>query len=185
MTTPAYILLLVSRISPTLATSDLVFSRGILFIIVFEYFSDEQQWAFHQAKAFYQRTAKVPEGWTRAQMDRGFNTTGIWRYSRHPNFAAEQLIWVVLYFWGAWASDGQWRNWTMAGMIMYLSVFQGSTPLTEWISEGKYPEYKIYKQRVGRFLPSVLGKRWDEKEMETLGPKVVAEARKDGQRKKK
>lgn len=185
VTTPAYVLLLVSRLSPAMETSDLVFSRGLLVVIVLEYFADEQQWAFHQAKALYQKTAKVPEGWTRAQMDRGFNTTGLWKYSRHPNFAAEQTVWVGLYVWGAWASGGQWWNWTIAGMISYMAVFQGSTPITEWISEGKYPEYKVYKQRVARFFPSILSKGWDEKEMAELSPKLAAEAKKGGQKKKR
>ena len=62
-------------------------------------------------------------------------------------------------------------------MVNYLGVFAGSTPLTEWISAGKYPEYKVYKQRVGMFLPWPFGKGWSEKEMETLGPKVQEEAR--------
>ena len=113
-------------------------------------------------------------------MDRGFNTTGLWRYSRHPNFAAEQAIWVILYLWGAVGAGGVWWNWTVVGAIAYLGVFAGSTPITEWISQGKYPEYKIYKERVGRFLPNLLGKGWDEKEMEVLGPKVAEEAKKKG-----
>ena len=57
-------------------------------------------------------------------------------------------------------------------MISYLLVFQGSTPITEWISGGKYPEYKSYKQRVGRFLPK-LGSGWNEKEMEQEAPKLA------------
>ena len=59
-------------------------------------------------------------------------------------------------------------------MISYSLVFQGSTPITEWISGSKYPEYALYKERVGRFLPS-LGKGWDEDEMEQLGPKLLEE----------
>lgn len=36
---------------------------------------------------------------------------------------------------------------------MYLILFQGSTWLTERISARKYPEYKEYQARVGKFLP--------------------------------
>lgn len=181
VTTPTYILLLTSRLQPTLTTPDLVLSRTLLALVIVEYFADGQQWVYHQAKAAYQKTAKVPEGWTRAQMDRGFNTTGLWRYSRHPNFAAEQAIWVILYLWGCVSAGGVWWNWTAAGVIGYLGVFAGSTPITEWISQGKYPEYKVYKERVGRFVPSLFfGKSWDEKEMETLGPKVAEEAKRKG-----
>ena len=118
-------------------------------------------------------------------MDRGFNTSGLWRFSRHPNFAAEQTIWVILYIWGCYRS-GTYLNWTVCGMVSYLLVFQGSTPITEFISEGKYPEYKFYQQRVGRFLPN-LGKGWDESEMEKLAPKLLDEEQKkeDGRKGKK
>ena len=110
-------------------------------------------------------------------MDRGFITTGLWRVSRHPNFVCEQAIWVTLYVWACYASwdmgrtDAvvEWRdvarttvNWTAGGMLGYLALFQGSTPLTEWVSARKYPEYEIYRQRVGRFLPRVWGKGWRE-----------------------
>jgi steroid 5-alpha reductase family enzyme len=128
-------------------------------LIVLEYFADQQQWNYHAAKNTYLTTAKVPPGWTRAQMDRGFNTTGLWKYSRHPNFAAEQTIWVTLYAWGAYAT-GCWWNWTVVGVVAYLGVFQGSTPITERISASKYADYKIYQKQVGKFLP--LGFGWNE-----------------------
>jgi steroid 5-alpha reductase family enzyme len=69
-------------------------------------------------------------------------------------------------------------NWTAVGMIGYLLVFQGSTPLTEGISGGKYPEYKLYQERVGKFLPSLFGKGWNEEEAIKLGPKYVEAAKK-------
>ena len=93
-------------------------------------------------------------------MDRGFVTTGLWKYSRPPNFAAEQTIWVVLYAWGCYQSQ-TYYNWTCGGMIAYLLVFQGSTPITEYITSSKYPEYAQYKKKVGRFLPSLAG-GWSE-----------------------
>ena len=182
--TPTYILLLVSRIHPKMEIADAVFSRTLMALVVFEYFADQQQWKFHHAKQSYQATAKVPQGWTRAQMDRGFVTTGLWRWSRHPNFAAEQTIWVVLYAWACYQTS-TYYNWTCAGMIAYLLVFQGSTPITEWVSSSKYPEYKLYQERVGRFLPS-FGKGWDEEEMKELAPKAVKEkSNKSGGTKKK
>ena len=67
------------------------FARALIGLVVVEWFADGQQWNYHQAKHSYQKTAKVPAGWTRAQMERGFNTTGLWKYSRHPNFAARAV----------------------------------------------------------------------------------------------
>jgi hypothetical protein len=36
-----------------------------------------------------------------------------------------------------------------------LILFQASTWLTELLSAGKYPEYKVYQERVGKFLPKM------------------------------
>jgi steroid 5-alpha reductase family enzyme len=184
VTLPSYLILLASRIEPALTTYDLIISRVLMGLVVVEYFADQQQWDYHKAKHEYQKTAKVPTGWVRSQLERGFNTTGLWKYSRHPNFAAEQTIWVILYQWGCFAS-GTMYNWTAVGMIGYLLVFQGSTPLTEGISGGKYPEYKLYQERVGKFLPSILGKGWNEEEAVKIGPKYVEAAKKKAANKSK
>ncbi|KAK5727067.1 hypothetical protein LTR15_002959 [Elasticomyces elasticus] len=165
VTLPTYILLLTSRLSPSMSWTDAIFARSLLALVVVEWFADGSQWNYHEAKNTYQKTAKVPAGYTRAQLERGFNTTGLFKYSRHPNFAAEQAIWVLLYAWGCVAAGGEWWNWTVGGTLSYLGVFAGSTPITEWITSGKYPEYKLYQQRVGRFLPSIFGKGWDEEEI--------------------
>ena len=168
-----------------MTTADRLFARLPLALVALEWFADGQQWRYQTAKQHYQQTARVPDGWTPAQMDRGFNTTGLWRYSRHPNFAAEQAVWLALYLWACWTTRDDshggsvpsvWWNWTVVGALGYSAIFQASTPLTEWISGRKYPEYRIYRQRVGRFVPNVTGKGWDEEEMRTLGAEVVEEA---------
>ncbi|KAH9839676.1 Protein of unknown function (DUF1295) [Teratosphaeria destructans] len=166
VTTPTYLLLLASRLDPTMDIIELVVSRFLILLVVVEYFADGQMWDYQQAKQKYRKTAKVPQEskHTREQLDRGFITTGLWKYSRHPNFVAEQLIWVTLYAWGCYAT-GTYYNWTIVGVASYLGVFAGSTPLTEDISAGKYPEYKTYQQRVGKFFPKLFGKGWDEAEM--------------------
>lgn len=134
----------------------------MLLVVVFEFFADGQQWAYHQAKAAYNKTAKVPadKRYTREQLDRGFNTTGLFAWSRHPNFAAEQAFWVCLYQW-ACLESWTYINWTCAGAFGYLILFQASTWLTELLSAGKYPEYKVYQERVGKFLPKANTKSMD------------------------
>ena len=112
--------------------------------------------AYHSAKKEYQETAKVPEGFNRESLDRGFNTSGLWAYSRHPNFAAEQSGWVLLYGWSCWVTQ-TYYNWTIIGAVAYLILFQASTWFTELISAKKYPEYKEYQKRVGKFLPKLPG----------------------------
>ena len=39
------------------------------------------------------------------------------------------------------------------GAISYLLLFQGSTWFTELVTAGKYPDYKLYQKRTGKFLP--------------------------------
>jgi hypothetical protein len=41
------------------------------------------------------------------------------------------------------------------GAASYLILFQASTWFTELITARKYPEYKEYQQRVGKFLPKL------------------------------
>ncbi|KAF2176452.1 DUF1295-domain-containing protein [Zopfia rhizophila CBS 207.26] len=172
ITTPTYILLLAARLTGNgMSTFDNLFSRLIFSFIILEFFADQQQWNYHKAKAQYQSTAKPPQNYTREQMDRGFNTSGLWAWSRHPNFAAEQAIWVCLYQWCC-CETSTYINWAFAGAMGYLLLFQASTWFTEWISESKYPDYKIYQERVGKFLPKLNTKSMDE-------PKVDAKAEDD------
>lgn len=140
---------------------DYFFVAGLIGLVIVEVFADGQQWNYQTAKASYKKTAKVPAGYKQEALDRGFIATGLWKYSRHPNFAAEQSIWVLLYQWACFETYSHF-NWTFAGAMSYLFLFQGSTWLTELISSGKYPEYKIYQERVGKFLPNLMGKSWND-----------------------
>jgi steroid 5-alpha reductase family enzyme len=87
-------------------------------------------------------------------LERGFNTTGLFAYSRHPNFFAEQTIWFMLYQWACFSTNTLY-NWTFAGSAFLILLFQGSTWLTELITSGKYPEYVEYKKQVPMFMPSI------------------------------
>lgn len=172
ITAPTYVLLLCSRITGNELTQyDGLFSKLMFVFVLVEFFADQQQWNFHQAKAQYQRTAKLPKGYnySREHLDRGFNTTGLWAWSRHPNFAGEQAVWVCLYQWCC-CESWTYMNWTFVGALGYLFLFQASTWLTELLTSGKYPEYKIYQERVGKFLPKLNTKRMD-------GPKAEPKAK--------
>ena len=177
VTTPTYVLLLSTKVTPALTNADLIFSSGWGFLVFLAFYADGQQWseldhpfsgfwtvghvtdcisAYHSAKKEYQDTAKVPRGFSQRILDRGFNTTGLWAYSRHPNFTAEQSVWVLLYGWSCWVTKTSY-NWSIIGALLYLILFQASTWFTELISAKKYPEYKEYQKRVGKFLPRLPG----------------------------
>ncbi|RDL40727.1 Uncharacterized protein BP5553_00706 [Venustampulla echinocandica] len=152
ITTPPYVMLLAARLRPEMSMVDIIFPRALMLLILLEFTADQQQWNFQTAKKLYQKTAKLPPKFEQEDLDRGFVVTGLWSWSRHPNFAAEQAIWVVVYQWGCYITDTLY-NWTLVGAISYLALFQASAWFSESISAGKYPEYKEYQRRVGKFIP--------------------------------
>ncbi|KAI1469357.1 DUF1295-domain-containing protein [Daldinia caldariorum] len=166
---PTYIILLTSNFELEVTAADLAFTTIQIGLIVSEWFSDQQQWDYQSAKKEYQQTAKVPRGcgFTQEELDRGFITSGLWAFCRHPNFAAEQTIWLTLYQWSCYASK-TFYSWAGLGPLFLMMIFQGSTWLTELISSGKYPEYKYYQQRVGALIPSFTSYKTPEKT-----PKII------------
>ncbi|KUI55515.1 hypothetical protein VP1G_02876 [Cytospora mali] len=152
---PVYPILLSTQFQPTLAWYDFAFLAAELGLLTTEYFADEQQWEYQNAKKEYQKTAKVARGFAADDLDRGFNTTGLWAWSRHPNFACEQSIWLTLGYWATVTSESP-LSWTLIPGFSLVALFQGSTWLTEKITSGKYPEYKEYQRQVGMFAPNVL-----------------------------
>ncbi|KAL2868655.1 DUF1295 domain protein [Aspergillus lucknowensis] len=158
ITTPTYNFLLLSRLpgGDIFELPDLIFSRVAFAFIIFEHFADQQQWKFQNAKKEYNKSARIPanlkDQYDPEDLERGFVVSGLWSLSRHPNFVSEQAIWLTLYLWNCYRTETyvQWTGLGIAGLIL---LFQGSVRLTEGISAGKYPEYKEYQARVGRFVP--------------------------------
>ncbi|KAF4470918.1 DUF1295 domain [Fusarium albosuccineum] len=152
---PAYAILLSSKFEQQITTADFAYFAAEVALVFSEWVSDGQQWDFHKAKNQYQKEAKVPRGFSyqQADLDRGFNTSGLWAYSRHPNFFAEQLVWFVLYQWSCFATNNLY-SYTFAGSGALILLFQGSTWLTERITAGKYAEYPLYQKHVGMFMPT-------------------------------
>ena len=106
--------------------------------------ADEQQWRFQSDKRTRQARGETVEP--------GFVTTGLFRYSRHPNFFCEQAIWWSLYLFAV-AASGRWLNAALVGPVALTALFQGSTNLTEQLSARKYPAYTDYRKRTSRLIP--------------------------------
>lgn len=118
--------------------------------VLLETIADQQQWNFQQEK--YRRLA---QGETLgAVYEKGFCDTGLWAFVRHPNYASEQAIWLSFYLFSV-AATGRWLNWSLAGAVLLMLLFLGSSDFSEKISLGKYPAYAAYQKRVGRFLPRI------------------------------
>ncbi len=131
-----------------LGIADIILAAIFIGLVIIQIIADQQQWDFQTEK--YRRINTG--GALTLPYSKGFVDTGLWAFSRHPNYAAEQAIWVVFYLFSIPAT-GTWVNWSIAGAILILLLFKGSSDFSEGISAGKYPEYKDYQKRVGRFIP--------------------------------
>ena len=131
-----------------LGALDYLAAVAMLFLIGFETVADNQQWRFQQAKRALIDTGRPLSG----PYASGFVHTGLWGRSRHPNYFAEQGIWIAFYFFSV-AASGQWINWSISGSLLLVILFRGSSTFSEEISAGKYPEYARYQQTVPRFIP--------------------------------
>ncbi len=77
--------------------------------------------------------------------------TGLWRYTRHPNYFGEALLWWGIYLIAL--SAGAW--WTLFApvlMTFLLLRVSGVSLLEKDISERR-PAYRDYIQRTNAFLP--------------------------------
>ncbi len=123
---------------------DLAAAAGFLVFLTGETIADQQQWRFQTDKhARKARGEPVPAE---------FVTTGLFRWSRHPNFFCEQAMWWMVYLFSV-ASGAGWLNLTVAGAVLLTLLFQGSTAFTERISLDKYPSYADYQRTTSRLLP--------------------------------
>ena len=138
---------------------DAVAAALMLGFIVYETVADEQQWAFQSTKWKMLNGGKALEDLP-APYNKGFNTVGLWAVSRHPNYFAEQAIWCCFYLFTVAGGIGI-VNWTMAGAVLLVVLFLGSSAFAEEISTGKYPEYTRYCSSVSKFFP---GRRYAPKE---------------------
>ena len=122
--------------------------------LLIEVIADEQQMAFHTTKKKLLAEGKelkdLPE-----PFNKGFNTTGLWSRSRHPNYLGEQAFWLCLYLFviGAGIATYNVFNWSMAGSLVLILLFLGSSAFGESVSNSKYPEYQLYLKTVFKYLP--------------------------------
>jgi steroid 5-alpha reductase family enzyme len=115
--------------------------------IVIEYIADQQHFDFQTEKH-----RRINNNEALGEYEKGFVSTGLWSVVRHPNYASEQSIWVVFYFFSVIAT-GEWLNWSVVGCVLLIILFKGSSDFSEDISANKYPEYKKYQASVPRFIP--------------------------------
>jgi steroid 5-alpha reductase family enzyme len=123
--------------------ADVILAAVFLAFLAGETIADQQQWNFQQRKR-----AQVAEG---RDPEADFVQTGLFRYSRHPNFFFEQAQWWVVAAFGCVAAGA--IPPTVAGAVLLTLLFVGSTRFTESISASRYPDYADYQRRTSPVIP--------------------------------
>jgi steroid 5-alpha reductase family enzyme len=104
---------------------------------------------YQQLKYYKMRSDKKYLSDKRVQL--GFNTFGLWKYSRHPNYICEIGQWIVVYLY-LQVSTGTFHL-SALGSILLLLLFIGSTKMAENITTSKYPPYKMWKKATPPWIP--------------------------------
>lgn len=105
-----------------------------------EHFADEQLFAF--------KSANTP----------GVCKQGLWRYSRHPNYFFEWIIWLGFAFYAFTATAGL-LAFISPAIMYYLLRYVSGVPLTEsHLLKTKGDEYRQYQATTSEFFPWLPGK---------------------------
>lgn len=123
-----------------LRPQDYVLAALGVFFICIEAVADHQMFAFQRKKA---QNGGV--------LARGFVESGLWRYSRHPNYISEICFWWIIY--GLSDSPSTATLIGPVGLTLLFAAPGGSIDFSEAISASKYPAYADYQRSVPRFLP--------------------------------
>ena len=79
--------------------------------------------------------------------------TGLWHYTRHPNYFGDAMVW-----WGLWliaaAAGGAWTVFAPALMTLFLMRVSGVALLEKQLLETR-PGYRDYVARTNAFFPWV------------------------------
>lgn len=79
--------------------------------------------------------------------------SGLWHYTRHPNYFGDAVVWVGFYLI-ALAAGGWWSIYGPALMIYLLMKVSGVAMLERTLVETK-PQYREYIQRTNAFFPGI------------------------------
>ncbi|MBO9707741.1 MAG: DUF1295 domain-containing protein [Caulobacter sp.] len=78
--------------------------------------------------------------------------TGLWRYTRHPNYFGDACVWWGLYLVAAETGVGAWA---LPGpvLITFLLTRWSGVPTVEGRMRRKRPDYEAYVARTSGFVP--------------------------------
>ena len=79
-------------------------------------------------------------------------TTGLWAWTRHPNYFGDAAVWTGLTLIALESPLGVWTILSPAVMAFFLIKISGKA-MTERHMRRKYPEYAEYERRTSGFFP--------------------------------
>ena len=123
---------------------DVLLATLFLVFIIGETVADQQQWNFQQWKSAEVRAGRTPNP--------RFLQSGLFRFSRHPNYFFELAQWWVAFLFAVTAARSIFE-WTALGPILLTLLFVGSTRFTEKISLAHYPEYELFQRSTSAVIP--------------------------------
>ena len=129
-----------------MTTSDMVMLNMLCFGLAGEVISDAQKW-----------------WWIRNGREGGFCDTGLWKYSRHPNYASEILMSCAMFglTYRTWAKCGPlWVASVVSPLITsYLLVNVSGVPMAESKMDEKMgpdnARYNAYKKETAVLFPGI------------------------------
>jgi len=114
---------------------DVLAAALFLGLLAGETVADQQRWNFHRNNAAG-----------------GVLRTGLFRYSRHPNYFFEIAQWRVVFAFASIAAGTPVLS-TGTGAVFLTLLFLGSTAMTEGISASRHPEFEDYKRVTSMLIP--------------------------------
>jgi steroid 5-alpha reductase family enzyme len=127
-----------------LGQTDLLLFGLMATLLTLETIADLQQLSYYRKRG-------RPELRDDPRIQLGFNTYGLWRFSRHPNYVCELGQWIVLYLVLPAATGA--HHWSGLGALVLVLLFIGSTRMAEGITSSKYPAYALWKRATPAWLP--------------------------------
>jgi len=124
----------------TLYPADYALALIHLFFLGIETVADYQMFTFQRLKKVRLRSREF-SNITEDLFSLGFMQTGLYKYSRHPNYFGEAgQLWTIFMF----SCVNAGFNWSILGFLNFCFMLYKSLYLTELYTNSKYPKWKYY-----------------------------------------
>lgn len=131
---PAYYVLSQSH-DPNPILDWIAFAVGMVAVTI-EFISDEQLKKFVETN----------------DNPRNILKTGLWKYSRHPNYFGEVLFWLSIFLFAYSASSAY--GWTVVGVVaMFVLFWFGSIPMMDKRMVERRDNYQEHMKKTSGFVP--------------------------------